>query len=376
MASAVHESARSAEDAVTALPGLISRTCEGDTVRIPIRSLRMAASPRLMPRREDHVRLLAESDADFPPILVERRSMRVIDGTHRVLAAKMRGDEEVAVRFFEGDEKDAFVLAVHANVTHGLPLSVTERTAAAQRIVESHPQWSDRVVAEAVGLAARTVAGIRKRSTEDRAQSNARIGKDGRLRPLDGASGRLRAHELFRLRPDTPLREVAQQAGISLSTAWDVRARIQRGEDPVPPRQRKAMTAAADGRPRTAALDAVPRQRAVVPVGGARRTAAPADGARAAGPGRSGTQQSAAEALEQLRKDPSLRLSNAGRDFLRWFESRLISPQEWRHFVDRVPLHQVGVVAETARRNAELWRQFAEQVGTRRALLDELPDGG
>ncbi|WP_335933754.1 ParB N-terminal domain-containing protein [Streptomyces sp. PTD5-9] len=367
MASAVHDqSALPAEGADAAIPRLVRRAREGAAVRIPIRSLRMTDSPRLAPRREDHARLLADSDADLPPILVERESMRVIDGIHRVLAAELRGEEEIEARFFEGDAKDAFVLAVHTNVTHGLPLSVAERTAAARRIMESHPQWSDRIIAEAVGLSARTVAGVRRRSTEGSAQSNVRIGKDGRLRPLNGASGRLRAHELLRRRPDTPLREIAQRAGISISTAWDVRARVQRGEDPVPPRQRKAMAAAARSRPGAATLDAVPRQ----------RSAASAVGARGAAPGRTGARQSGIDVLELLRKDPSLRLSTAGRDFLRWFESRLISPHEWRHFIDRVPPHQVGVVVETARKNAELWREFAEQVGTRLALADDLPDGG
>ncbi|MCQ6556600.1 ParB/RepB/Spo0J family partition protein [Streptomyces sp. C10-9-1] len=340
-------------------PRVISELDRSATAKVRIRSLRPADSPRLARKSEEHVRVLAASGAALPPILVHRQTMRVIDGTHRLHAAELRGEEEIAVRFFDGDAEDAFVLAVRANIAHGLPLSVGERAAAARRIMDTHPQWSDRAVAEAVGLAAKTVAAERRSSTGENPQSKARLGKDGRLRPLDGASGRLRAQELLRTGPDTPLRVIAQRAGISISTAWDVRARMQRGEDPVPPRQRKAM-AAAGGRPPAGGTGAAPRS----PRGAPRIPAA----ASARKPG--------ADTLERLRKDPSLRLSTTGRDFLRWFESRLISPQEWRDFVDRVPLHQVGAVAETARKNAELWRQFADQVGARRPLDEERDHGG
>jgi ParB-like chromosome segregation protein Spo0J len=49
--------------------------------------------------------------------------MRVIDGIHRVEAAKLRGAKEIEARLFDGDESASYVLAVQANVTHGLPLS-------------------------------------------------------------------------------------------------------------------------------------------------------------------------------------------------------------------------------------------------------------
>ena len=70
--------------------------------------------------------------------------MRVIDGTHRLRAALLRGVDVIDVLYFDGPDADAFVLAVELNHTHGLPLSRADRTAAAERIIGSHPDWSDR----------------------------------------------------------------------------------------------------------------------------------------------------------------------------------------------------------------------------------------
>lgn len=128
---------------------------------VPVRHLTSSLSPRK--RREDpeHVRLLAETDRALDPLLVHRPTMRVIDGMHRLRAAVLKGRSEIAVRFFDGSEADAFVLSVRLNVGHGLPLTLDERKEAARRILASHPHWSDRAVAESTGLSAKTVATVR-----------------------------------------------------------------------------------------------------------------------------------------------------------------------------------------------------------------------
>jgi hypothetical protein len=94
---------------------------------------------------------------------------------------------------------------------------------------------SDRAIAEAVGLTAKVVAAIR-RSTEAAAQSDVRVGRDGRTRPLNGAAGRLRVAALVAEHPEASLREVARLAGVSPGTVRDVRRRLERGESPVPER--------------------------------------------------------------------------------------------------------------------------------------------
>ncbi|GAQ61805.1 transcriptional regulator NovG [Streptomyces scabiei] len=324
--------------------------------KVPIQSLRGADSPRFSCTDEEHTRLLAATETELPPILVHRETRRVIDGMHRLHAARLRGDEQIEVRFFDGDAKDAFVLAVQSNITHGLPLSTAERTRAARRMIGTHQHWSDRIIAEAVGLSAKTVASVRRSSTEEIPQSNRRVGKDGRVRPVDGAVGRLRAHELLKRSPGMPLRVIAEEAGISISTVWDVRARIKRGDDPVPPRQRKAMATASQSRPRTVVRTDIDDNDLDDGLGSRQSPAA--------------SERIVNDTLERLRKDPSLRFSEAGRDFLRWVESRVISPHEWNQFIDRLPPHQASLIMAIARKNAGLWREFAEQLRARQALVD------
>lgn len=163
--------------------------------------------------------------------------MRVVDGMHRLRVAQLRGDTEVRVQYFDGTEFEAFIRAVQLNVTHGLPLTLADREAAAARIVESSDSWSDRAIARMTGLSAPTVGRIRAHHLPDHPiDTQARIGLDGRVRPLNSVAGRRRASELIDTEPTLSLREIAKRAGISVGTARDVRKRLGRGEDPIPAR--------------------------------------------------------------------------------------------------------------------------------------------
>src|SRR5262249_13041343 len=155
----------------------------GPVASVPVSALRTGASPRQAGENLEHIRVLAEAPGELPPIIVRRADMRVVDGMHRLRAARLRGDEQIAVRFFDGDDNDAFVLAVRTNVTHGLPLSLADRKTAAERIVTSHPHWSDRMIATVSGLSAATIARIRKAHPE--LAADARVGHDGKVRPVN-----------------------------------------------------------------------------------------------------------------------------------------------------------------------------------------------
>jgi hypothetical protein len=110
-----------------------------------------------------HVRSLA-AVADFcvlPPILVQRDGLRVIDGAHRLTAARARGQKFVRARVVNCTDEDAYILAVAANTLHGLPLSRADRVSSARRILAWHPDWPDRAIAGATGLRAQNVARLR-----------------------------------------------------------------------------------------------------------------------------------------------------------------------------------------------------------------------
>lgn len=277
---------------------------DGPVETVTVAALRGGGSPRQGGENLEHVRTLADTATELPPIIVRRSDMRVIDGMHRLRAARLRGETEIAVRYFDGDDQDAFVLAVRTNVTHGLPLSLADRKAAARRIVTSHPRWSDRMIATTAGLSAATVARIRREGTAPAPTS--RVGHDGRVRPVNSLERRRVARAILLADPNLSLREVARRAGISPETARSVRRRLPEGE-PIP-------------------------------------------------------KADPATVVQQLRNDPTLRFSETGRQLLRLLEVRSVTADTWAAIAHNVPPHCRDAVARIAVECANTWRSFAEQL--------------
>lgn len=318
---------------------IASRLERCPVVRIPISSVLSADSPRLGGERADHIQLLIESEERFPPVVVHRSTMRVVDGMHRLRAAALRGDKTLDVRFFDGTAEDAFALAVEMNVRHGLPLPLADRKVAAGRIVAEHPAWSDRAIAAITGLSARSLRAVRDRLSEKDEQDSARVGRDGRVRPLNSTAGRKLAAELLLENPSASLREIARAAGLAPSTVMDVRDRLRYGQDPVPPGQRRLKKATA--RTRKAVAPKPARTEA--------RTQARADDV------------TDGAALQRLCKDPSLRFSESGRILLNWLSSQP-DRRHWPTLLNSVPPHCAETVLQVTRANAKAWQEFAEQL--------------
>lgn len=313
------------------------------TELVPIASLVTSDSPRIAGEDAEHVEALAETHTPLPPIVVHRPTMRIVDGVHRLRAAVLRGEDSIEVRYVEGSPEDAFVLAVRLNAEHGMPLSRRDRLSAAERIIHSHAHWSDRRIAEVTGLAPATVSSLRGCSTAHDDQLNARTGRDGRSRPVNSAAGRRRAGQVIAERPNASLREIAQEAGIALATARDVRLRIQEGKDPVPPKVREAAQESnAPGAPAVRKRPAVQEAERVV-----RTQPEPA-------------LISDAGRLVNLRKDPSLRFSEAGRALLQLLAANALDEEKWRWLMGAVPEHRYADIARAARHCGERWLGFAE----------------
>ncbi|MFF8939104.1 ParB/RepB/Spo0J family partition protein [Streptomyces paradoxus] len=331
---------------------------------VQIEVLLPADSPRLEGINEKYVRQLAEVLPELPPIVVHRATMRVIDGMHRLAAARLKGLTTVRARYFTGTEEESFLHSVSANVVHGLLLSTDDRKAAARRILDARPELSDRAVAVLSGLSPKTVAAIRSRSTKDSARSNMRMGSNGRAHPLDRTAERLRAAELMTARPDLPLRAIVQETGLSLGTAHDVRQRLLRGEAPVPDSRRQP----ARGRPLEAT---VPLTRPACAAGDPDTLGRPPSAFPESTPlGRSRT---SVELLRKLSSDPSLRHSESGRYFLRWLHDHFLIDDAWRQQVDAVPPHSAATVAELALQCSNAWKRFAEDLTSRRLTGAERP---
>ncbi|MCQ4083510.1 ParB/RepB/Spo0J family partition protein [Streptomyces sp. RB6PN25] len=299
--------------------------------RLPVETVfvaRLGESLSVRTQLEDvtHTRRLADSGDEVPPILVHRESLRVIDGLHRMRAAVLNGRRTIEVKFFDGPEHDAFLLAVAANVKHGLPLNAGERHDAARQVAAMHPDWSNRAIAAVAGISPHRVAEIRR--SGGTAAPATTIGLDGRSRPVDGSEGRRRAAELFLGNPEYSIREVARRAAISPSTAADVKTRILRNANPLPPRMRGGQGP-----------------------GPARRDEAP-------------SAEGMAALFDTLCRDPSLRFSESGRTLLRMFEACARVDRQRDQIVHDLPAHRAETVHELLLACAERWRSMAGEVRT------------
>jgi ParB-like chromosome segregation protein Spo0J len=322
-------------------------------VEIRVDSLSIADSPRIGGESSEHVRALAAAETQLPPILVHHATMRVIDGVHRLRVAQLRRQEKIAVQFFEGDDADAFVLAVKANITHGLPLSLADRKLAASRVIISHPHWSDRMIASVTGISAKTVAELRGWQSEVHDCGDARIGRDGRIRPIDGTQGRLIASKLMADDPGLSLRQVAQMAGISPETARDVRNRLKRGEYPLPgdgPRRQLRVGHGPEAPAAKENQDGKEKEEAQRPEGGL------------AGASRLPAGRDRAAVVQRLRADPALRLTGTGRTLLGLLQVHTLKAEEWKKISDNVPPHWSYIIAHLARECADMWTTLANSI--------------
>ncbi|MFJ9034286.1 ParB N-terminal domain-containing protein [Streptomyces sp. NPDC102274] len=318
----------------TGLTDQSSPTVESDdrlnVITLEIAQILPADSPRLEGVNEEYVQLIAEVEEELPPITVHSVTRRVVDGMHRLRAAVERGDKTIKAILFSGSEDEAFVHSVTANNAHGLPLTAADRRAAASRVLRAHPSWSDRAIASAVGVSAHTVAKIRH-TTVGADQRAIRIGRDGRSRPLSTAEGRRRAGELMKARPDTPLREIASEVGLSVGTVSDVRRRLRQGEDPVIP---------------TAATKASTREKID----------------SAANKAHVPSTEELQLAWKQLSKDPSLHMNDRGRLLLVLMRAFILDDE----IAYSLPPHCAERVSLLARNCSVAWHNLAEALETRR----------
>ena len=281
------------------------------------------------------MRQLAETEADLPPILVHRQTMRVIDGMHRLEAARVQGNELVSVEYFDGTDFEAFVMAVRLNVTHGLPLTRADREAAAARILRSDSTWSDRAISEVTGLSAPTIGGIRARSVVGgQLELAKRKGRDGRMRPLSTAEGRRKAAQLISSRPELSLRKIAKEAGISIGTARDVRARVQRGEDPV---STKPSEIVGVGKPET--------------------------GPKAAANYKIDSKY--LSYVQGLENDPSVRFTDIGRFLIRCLKLHAAGKAHHAKLVACMPEHSISRIVHLARCCSSWWAEVADDLEIR-----------
>ena len=297
---------------------------------LPIAALEIGPSRRERGVDPAHVAALAEVAESWPPIVVNRADRVVVDGQHRVAAAKQLGMREVEVIWFDGSDLESHLEFVRRNVSHGLPLTLAERRAAARRFVTSCPELSDRGIAAVCGLSPRTVRRLREEAGAVAERSNGsrrgqrRVGRDGRVRPIDPKATRARIAEEIARQPDASLRKIASAVGASPETVRSVRNELR--------------------------------------------------GANASTGGNGSVDDPAATALSLLSRSPGSRIGlvcnddraftdrEDGPEFVEWFGATSVEQGQLWQYVESVPLSRVYEIADEARRRAEFWTSFAGAV--------------
>ncbi|MCA1685594.1 MAG: transcriptional regulator [Planctomycetia bacterium] len=127
----------------------------------------------------------ADSWDRLPPVTVYDvdGSLVLADGYHRHAAAVMLGRKALPAEVRQGSFTDALDFVSEINLFHGLPLTRAERRRAVEVKLKLHHDWSDRRMAEELGVNRDLVAKTRKSLVEGHQIPNnaGRVGADGKM---------------------------------------------------------------------------------------------------------------------------------------------------------------------------------------------------
>jgi len=169
-----------------------------------------------------------------------------------------------------------------------------------------------------------------------------RVGRDGKVRPVQAAEIRDRIRRALEKNPGGSLREIATIAGASPETVRTVRARLVEGEK-------------TDSKPH-----------AIFPSGSG--SVAGTDAERTVGINTAAPDLRLDYGSTPVRtawiRDPALLASADGGAFAGWFANTNVD-EEWHRYVWAIPLGRVYEVVDEARRRAATWTAFASLLESR-----------
>lgn len=198
-----------------------------EEVLVQVASLIFGFSPRFVPEDLEFVRALAELPANrLPPIWVHAETMTVIDGRHRVLAARLRDEKTIRARLHHGTLEEAFLMAVELNVPHGKPLTYGEKLRSACLLLTEMPGTEDSTVADVCGLSPATVSrlhGVKGCTFKD-------SGTHDRTRLLSSQVARREAGQIMLSFPEESNRKIAREVGLSEPAVRSIRRNMNRVE--------------------------------------------------------------------------------------------------------------------------------------------------
>lgn len=156
------------------------------TKRVRLKDI--SADPEIQPRvriDQDVVAEYAEAMAagqEFPPpdVFFDGKVYRLASGFHRFFAAKAAKLKDLPCNVHEGGEDDAKWFAVATNTTHGLRRTNADKRRAVEIALKLRTEWSDRKIADHVGVSHNFVGDVRRSLSSDDSQPTVREGRDGR----------------------------------------------------------------------------------------------------------------------------------------------------------------------------------------------------
>jgi hypothetical protein len=310
-------------------------------VSLPVARLVVKSSIREGGVNQEHVRRLMRLGGRWSPILVHEGTGVVIDGVHRVAAARLLGLVRMDATLFAGGPDEALIEFVRRNVHHGLPLTLRERKWAAGQVLDAHPHWSDRRIADICALSPKTVGRLRVVSEDcpseevPQLDTPLRVGRDNRLRPVNSVSMRERVAQAIRTQPGASLRSVASSVGVSPETVRSVRMSLSQptaGDRPA------SIESVADG-----AIEGVVED--VVTSIACPAAAPPAKG------------------LSLVTNDHDVTPA----DLDAWLTRTDVAAADCSQWATTVPPAHADAIAAEARRRAEVWLDFARAIDSRAA---------
>jgi hypothetical protein len=278
-------------------------TLNRTVIRASLRPLRHAGL------HEAHVRYLASVYEELPPVVVQRSSLCIVDGAHRLAAAELLGLDEVKVAYFSGADQEAYIEGLRLNVRQGLPFTLRDRTKAAANLVSLCSTWSDRRIAITCGVAPGTVGRIR--ATVQNEQLPRREGIDGRLRPADPKEARRHISQVLAVMPNAKTHELVAITGSAPATVRSAR----RGPIPI------------------------------------RLTS-----------GQCPDRGTDLEAGPSPTEDAAFSCDARAQAFAAWFQAHLIEDSHWAGLIQAIPIGRVYTLADEARHQARCWERLAKQL--------------
>jgi ParB-like chromosome segregation protein Spo0J len=133
-----------------------------DTITISDLLLDRSLNPRSHGVDQEVVEFYASifKDVVWPPILVDRATHKLLDGWHRIEAAKRSGVYTLPVQWVDAPEEELFALAVKANLGHGVHLTKEERYQAIARL--QREAWNNERIAAFLGCSVAMVGKTEK----------------------------------------------------------------------------------------------------------------------------------------------------------------------------------------------------------------------